>query len=59
MATAAASRRPAPAFTVSAFARDDPLVRDLYDDDEIETVATSRQVRVLQRRVYGAPPFAK
>jgi len=41
-----AFRRPELAFTVSAFARDDPLVCDLYDDDEVEEVG-SQQVCCL------------
>jgi len=39
-------RRPPLAFTVSAFARDDPLVCDLYDDDQVEEVG-SQQVCLL------------
>ena len=43
MASAAFSRPPL-AYRVSAAARDNPLVRDLYDDDEIEDVTPQPQV---------------
>lgn len=54
--------RRAPAFSVSASARDDPLVREMYDDeDDIEQVMLSTEVskRTTRRLAWLSRSLSK